>query len=109
FPPAPGDLMVVAGAWYSLHGGAGWPLAFAAVTSGSLVGAAIDWRIGIWLAGRIERGQGTGRFFDVTTLRAVEERYRRWGAALLILNRFLPAVRGVFFVAAGVARLPLSK
>jgi membrane-associated protein len=109
FPPFPGDLAVVAGAWYATHGGVGWPVAFAAVTAGSLVGAAVDWRFGVWLGPRLEHSERIKRFVDPALVRQFEARYRRWGAWLLVINRFLPAIRGVFFVAAGVVRLPLWK
>jgi len=108
FPPFPGDALVVAGAWYATHGGLPWPIAFLATTAGSLAGAAVDWRIGIWLAGRIDRGLGAGRF-DIDALRRFQASYRRWGAVLLVVNRFLPAVRAIFFVAAGASRISLAK
>jgi membrane protein DedA with SNARE-associated domain len=63
----------------------------------------------VWLGPRLEQSKRITRFFDPARIREFEERYRRWGAWLLVLNRFLPAIRGVFFVAAGVARLPLWK
>ncbi|HZS40427.1 MAG TPA: DedA family protein, partial [Polyangia bacterium] len=37
---------------------------------------------------------------------ALIARFARHGAVYLCINRFLPTVRGFFFVAAGLARLP---
>jgi membrane-associated protein len=80
FPPFPGDAVVVAGTAVAVVGGGSVPAVFAATTLGALLGAAVDLAVGRRLA--------------------------RWGAAALLVNRFVPGVRALFFVAAGVAGIP---
>ncbi len=106
FPPFPGDLLVVLGAWYATHGAISWPLTFAAVTGGAVLGAAVDWRVGRWLGARIGERAAAGRL-DRTQVARFEAAYRRWGGLLLVANRFLPGIRAFFFVAAGASGIPL--
>ena len=106
FPPFPGDALVVLGAWYAAHGQLSWPVTFASVTLGAVAGAAADWRIGRWLGARIDARAARGRL-DRARVERFEAAYRRWGPLLLVANRFLPGVRGFFFLAAGAAGIPL--
>jgi len=109
FPPFPGDLVVVFGAWYSVHGELSWPATFSSVTAGALVGAWIDWRAGAWLAPRVNRRAAEGGHPFAEKLARFEVSYRRWGAWLLVFNRFLPGIRAFVFVAAGAAGIPLRR
>jgi membrane-associated protein len=113
FPPFPGDLVVVLGAWWAVQGRLSWPAAFAAVTAGALAGAWIDWTIGAWIGRRIERRATlptvVHRILTPERVAAFEEGYRRWGGLLILANRFLPGVRAFLFVAAGAARVPRRK
>jgi membrane-associated protein len=113
FPPFPGDLVVVLGAWWAVQGELSWPAAFEAVTAGALVGAWIDWRIGRWIGRRLEERATlpfvVHRVLTADRLARFEASYRKWGGLLIAANRFLPAVRAFLFVAAGAARVPLRK
>jgi len=106
FPPFPGDLLVVLGAWYATHGQLSWPVTFAAVTAGAVLGAAVDWRVGRWLGARIGARAAAGRL-NREQVERFEAAYRRWGGLLLAANRFLPGIRAFFFVAAGASGIPL--
>lgn len=109
FPPFPGDLVVVFGAWYAAHGQLSWPVTFLSVTLGALVGAWIDYRIGVWLAPRVNRRAAEGGHPFAEKLARFEVSYRRWGGWLLVFNRFLPGVRAFLFVAAGASGIPLRR
>jgi len=109
FPPFPGDLVVVFGAWYAAHGQLSWPATFLSVTLGALVGAWIDYRIGVWLAPRVNRRAAEGGHPFAEKLARFEVSYRRWGGWLLVFNRFLPGVRAFLFVAAGASGIPLRR
>lgn len=99
FPPFPGDTVVVAGA--VLVGAHGWGLGpvFVAVLAGTLVGVAVDLAIGRRVP--VERLSGRSREVVDQLVGA----FRRHGAVLLAANRFVPGVRALFFVAAGIAGL----
>jgi membrane protein DedA with SNARE-associated domain len=106
FPPVPGDLIVVAGA--VLVAVLGWPVlpVFLLVTLGAVLGAVVDYGVGRWIdnTGRLE-GLAPKKQKAIALLR---DRFARYGAAYLVVNRFLPGIRGFFFVAAGIARLKLG-
>ncbi len=109
FPPAPGDLLVVLGAWYAVQGVLSWPATFASVTLGALAGAFVDYRVGAFLGRRIDRRLATRSPLSAERLARFEASYRRWGDLLLVVNRFFPGVRAFFFLAAGASGIPLRK
>ncbi len=109
FPPFPGDLIVVLGAWYAVEGAISWPAAFASVTAGATLGAFVDYRIGAAVGRRLEgRAERRGPL-SRERLERFEAAYRRWGAILLLANRFLPGVRAFLFLAAGASGIPLRR
>lgn len=107
FPPFPGDTVTLFGAF--LVSQYQWSLVqvFFATLAGSAAGALIDYAVGA----RMRRPYEQGRFLKKPRTRRLVERvlasFRRHGAAYVALNRFLPAVRAVFFLAAGMAGLKL--
>jgi membrane protein DedA with SNARE-associated domain len=109
FPPFPGDLLVVLGAWYAVQGVISWPLAFLAVTAGALAGAALDHRVGRWLAPRLDVRAVRRGSLSAKRLARFVQAYQKYGALLLLANRFLPGVRAFVFVAAGAAGIPLGR
>lgn len=109
FPPFPGDLLVVLGAWYAVEGAISWPATFVSVTAGAVVGSWIDYRIGVVLGRRIDRRATARGSLSAERLARFEAGYRRWGSALLVANRFFPGVRAFVFVAAGASGIPLRK
>jgi membrane protein DedA with SNARE-associated domain len=109
FPPFPGDTLVLLGAWYALHGALSWPATFLAVTAGALAGAFVDWRVGVALGRRLDRGAHRRGGLTEARLARFEAGYRRWGVWLLMANRFLPGVRAFVFLAAGACGLPLGR
>lgn len=109
FPPFPGDTLVVLGAWYAVNGQISWPVAFAATTCGAVLGAWIDYRVGVALGAALEKGALRRGPLTLDHVRRVEAGYARWGAWFLLANRFLPGIRAFLFVGAGAARLPVGK
>jgi membrane-associated protein len=111
FPPFPGDLVVVLGAWYAVQGQISWAMTFAVTTAGALAGAWLDWRVGAALGrqleGRAHRRTVVHRLLTEERLAQFEASYRRFGPLLLVLNRFFPGIRAFVFVAAGAAGIPL--
>ena len=109
FPPFPGDAITLVGAM--LVPIAGWPVAavFGALMVGSLVGAALNWRVGRWLV-IAQKRTWLHRWLErpgvAARVERLKTRFARHGSAYICLNRFLPAFRALFFVVAGMAGVP---
>ncbi|ATB28714.1 DedA family protein [Melittangium boletus] len=106
-PPFPGDTITLLGGVFAVRGDHPWPLMFGVVVAGSVLGAFINYQVGHWLGDRFERHPGKP-FFGIThaRLEALQARMRQRGPWLLMINRFLPGIRGLIFVAAGAAHMP---
>jgi len=109
FPPFPGDMITVFGAFLVARRGWSGPAVFGAVTVGSAVGCMLDYALGRWLA-RTEARWTRGRLARWRPqIDALVARFARHGALYIAINRFIPSLRGLFFIAAGMARLPWWK
>jgi membrane protein DedA with SNARE-associated domain len=99
-PPFPGDTITLFAA--VLITGYGWSFAavFGSVMAGSLAGSMAAFYLGGWLRSRRAREPAPDQ--DTMLVRLVTK-FQRHGPAYLVLNRFLPGVRALFFVAAGMA------
>jgi membrane protein DedA with SNARE-associated domain len=105
FPPFPGDLVTVFGAFLVTR--RGWPAAgvLGAVLAGSALGCMVGYGAGRLLA-RTEGRWAAGRLARFRPpIDELVARFARHGAWYIAINRFLPSVRALFFVAAGMARL----
>jgi len=99
FPPSPGDTTVLFAFFLAGAGSLPLPAVAMAAFGGSLAGA-----MTAWAAGRL---WGRSYFFLRSRwarheLDRLEGAFGRHGAPLLLLNRFLPGVRGLFLYAAGI-------
>ena len=110
FPPLPGDTVTLFGAFLAASAGYSPWLVYAVLTAGALGGSLVAYAFGAWVGRnedrwpRFMRGDRTRR-----AIRTACDRFERHGAAYLVINRFLPALRAVFFVAAGMAGMPVWK
>lgn len=108
FPPFPGDTVTVLGA--IMVGAADWSLTavLATTTAASVVGAWINFEVGRFVASST-RDTFLHRLLRSDKWRprveALNARFAAHGSAIILANRFLPAVRGVFFVVAAMAGL----
>lgn len=111
-PFLPGDTVVLAGSLLVVAGR--WPLWVVATwaIAGGLFGSAVHYFIGRSLV----RPDGTlrgGKFIDHLGGQAAFDRFfaafRRYGMWVMALNRAVPGVRAVAFIAAGAAKLPPVK
>lgn len=113
FPIFPGDTVTLAGA--VLIPQAGWPIwgVFGAVMVGTAFGAALDWRLGMWLAHNESGDTWLHRWLQrehvAEKVEKLDRQFQKWGSLYITLNRFVPAFRAVFFIAAGMSKLNLWK
>lgn len=105
-PLLPGDTVTLFGAFLATTTGRHPLLVYAAINAGSIAGSLVAYGAGRWLAGR----PGSPVFKSPRTrkaIRVIQARFARHGAVYLAINRFLPALRAFFFVAAGMIRMPV--
>lgn len=108
FPPFPGDTVVVAAAMLIPNAGWPWWAVFLAIMGGSVAGAMAAFVFGRWLNHVPEDHWVSRRMRHEKVAPRVEKvraGFRRHGARYILANRFLPAFRSVFFIAAGLAEL----
>jgi membrane protein DedA with SNARE-associated domain len=101
-PAVPADTFVVIGAFLSALGGlqVGW--VFAATWSCNVASALVMYRVG-HVHGRPFFESGWGRkILNPRQLERVEFFYHRWGTTAIFFTRFLPGLRAVVPVFAGV-------
>jgi len=102
FPPLPGDTLMLFGFFLAGRG----ELPFFAVLAaliGSITGAELAYSLGSRL--------GHSYFFirkshlASTALPALERYFARFGVGMVLINRFLPVLRGFFLFAAGMGKM----
>lgn len=104
FPPFPGDAVTLLGAFAVARWGWNGAAVFVSVLAGSVAGAMLDFAIGRWLGKRAGFWERRGNATRARVERIISS-FRRHGAAYIVVNRFLPGVRALIFVAAGMAGL----
>lgn len=111
FPPFPGDTITLLGGVYAVRGERPWPLVLLSVTLGSVLGAAINYRFGQFIADRLERRPDERLPLGLSheSMHRLQQKMVDRGAFLLVINRFLPSLRALIFVAAGASAMPLGK
>ncbi len=105
FPPFPGDTISLLGAF--LVGTGKYPLfsTFFAITAGSFAGTVAVYYLGFFLSRKYDFLKKHSNFFlKNKTFKQIEISFEKWGDLLIVINRFLPAVRSMFFLSAGLTR-----
>ena len=107
-PFLPGDTLTLFGVFLSVSAGYRGAFVFLAISAGSLVGSLIAYGLGRYWVRDESR---IPKFFTgpkmSRALRDVQDRYRKSGNVYLVVNRFLPGVRGIALLAAGMSSVPL--
>ena len=103
FPPFPGDFLTIVAA--VLVPAASWSAfgVLSALIVGSMRGAALTFELGLRWARRRQAQPPPAPGAAPHPIDRLVAGFRRHGAAYLVLNRFVPGIRSLFFVAAGLA------
>ena len=102
----PGETIVIIGGVYAGLGDLSLPF----VATVAVVGAILGDNVGYWIGRRFGRGflerHGRKLFVTPERLEATERFYQRHGGKTVFLGRFIPVVRSVGFIVAGISRMP---
>lgn len=104
FPPAPADVVVAIGAFYSARREAVYVFVLGAIVAGSLIGSlmvyAVARRYGAdWMHRRLEK------LHLLNAEERLEGLYKHYGLAALFVSRFVPGLRMVVSPMAGALRI----
>jgi undecaprenyl-diphosphatase len=101
----PGETLVIVGGFYARLGDLWLPL----VSTVAVVGAILGDNVGYWIGRRYGRGflerHGRKLFLSPERLAVAERYYLEHGGKTVFLGRFIPVVRSVGFILAGVAKM----
>ncbi len=104
-PPFPGDTFIAAAGGLAALGRLDWRTSLVVVIAGGMSSIMLYYYLGRHF-GRDYFIRRNFRFFTIDDIDAVEARFERYGAPLLIVSRFALGFRVVLAVAAGVGRYP---
>ncbi len=105
FPPYWGDTFVLLGFFLAGQGAVAPAAVFTAAATGSLLGSIAAYQLGRRYGMAVtDRLSSTRRR---PSRRRLQSLFQRFGEKLLLVNRFLPVVRGMMLYGAGALRLPL--
>lgn len=108
FPPAPGDMIVVLGAFLVGTGRLNFIMVFISTTAGSLLGFMILFRLGSYLGRRFFIKKDYF-FFRKNHIDRAGNWFKKYGYFIITLNRFFPGVRSVISIAGGIYKLETKR
>ncbi len=108
FPPIPGDTITVFGAFLVGIGRLNFFGVYISTTIGSVAGFMILFLFGKYLGKKFFHEKNY-KHFSIEKLEKTERWFQKYGSWVIIANRFLPTVRSVISLAAGISELNTTK
>lgn len=108
FPPFPGDAVMLSGAYLAGEGNISYIGVLVSSILGGLLGAMTLFYLGK-TAGRHFFETGRGKYLVNSNLGKAENLFARYGVTLLIGSRFLPGIRSVIAVTAGIVKYDYTR
>jgi len=105
-PPIPGDLVVAFAGYLAASGTISFFIIYAATTIASVAGFMSVYIVGSYFGAQINEQPSRVRilrFIKFSHYAKVKAWMQRWGQGVIIANRFLPGMRSVISVTAGVS------
>jgi membrane protein DedA with SNARE-associated domain len=107
FPPLPSDVVVVAAGSLIGLGRIDYWISLLVASIGSTVGFLVMYKVGFWFGARIlESGRIT--FLPLDQVHRVEGWFRKYGAWIVVVNRFMSGTRAVLSFFVGMSRVPIG-
>jgi membrane protein DedA with SNARE-associated domain len=108
FPPIPGDTITVFGAFLVGVGRLNYFGVYLSTTSGSVIGFMLLFLLGKFL-GRKFFHEKNYKHFSIEKIEKTEKWFQKYGIWIIIANRFLPTIRSVISLVAGISELNTTK
>jgi membrane protein DedA with SNARE-associated domain len=103
-PPVPGDTLIVFGAYLAGRGVLNELEVFAWLWVGSFSGGMLVYALG-YRKGRVFFNSWSPRIFSEERFGRAERWFTRYGGKLIVFSRFIPAVRCVIGISAGISKV----
>ena len=108
FPPFPGDMYILAAGGLVAVGRLMPVPALAVIIGGGMTSVMLLYLLGKRY-GREYILRKNFRYFNANDIARMDKRLARWGWLVLLFSRFVPGVRSVIALSAGIAQYPLAK
>lgn len=110
FPPVPSEVVLPLAGFTASQGHYGVLSAVAWATVGSLVGALVLYYAGaVWGVERLCRAADRMPLVDSDDVRRAVDWFHRHGRAAIFFGRFVPGVRSLISIPAGIERMPIPQ
>lgn len=107
FPPSPSDVIIVFGGTLIGIGRINFIAALLMTTAGGVLGFVTMYLIGRWFGDHI-LNRGKLKFIPLSGVRKVELWFQKYGAWVIVANRFLSGTRAVISLIAGMSGITLA-
>ncbi|KAF5067334.1 SNARE associated Golgi protein [anaerobic digester metagenome] len=113
FPPIPSEVILLFGGFMTVSAGLNVPLTIVAATAGSMVGAVVLYFLGYELGMHGIQRFFQGRIGDLLGLTPHDlvkttEWFQKKGSAAIFLCRFIPLIRSLISIPAGITRMKVG-
>ncbi|MCA9507915.1 MAG: DedA family protein [Myxococcales bacterium] len=104
FPIFPGDTVVIACGFFALYGTFSVGEIIFSISLGTITGITLAFGFGK-LISKNKFPKKYLKYFSQRKVEQIKLWYQKWGYGLLLINRFFPGIRTLFFVTAGMSGL----
>lgn len=104
FPPAPGDTVTVFGAFLVGRGALDFTGVLISTTLGSIIGFMSLFYLGYYY-GRPFLEKKNWKIFPIEMIDKSQKWFEKYGYLIIVINRFLAAIRAVISISAGIAKM----
>jgi membrane protein DedA with SNARE-associated domain len=108
FPPFPGDIITLVGAFLAGYSELGYIPLFVFVVAGGMSGAMLLYYLGR-TKGRSFFIKYDHSYLKVDNLHRIESWFKKWGFLVLLLSRFIAGFRSVVAISAGIGGVPTPR
>ena len=107
--PVPSEVVMPPLGMAVRHGEYSWMGAIMATSAGSLIGSLISYALGWWGGKKVVVKVGKYFFMNESHLNLTSDFFGKYGSFTVFVSRFVPVVRHLISIPAGIARMNLLK
>jgi membrane protein DedA with SNARE-associated domain len=100
---------VIAAGFFNARGNIGLSEIYISLSVGSIVGIWLTFYFGRLIAKQNIKLPGwSAKLISAQEILKINQWYKKYGYGLILINRFFPGIRSLFFVAAGMSNMPFG-